>query len=203
MSFGMRNFVVAVLMISMGLTAMAQEIPTISAKVDPIPHAQAFVALEAGAASIKTNLPQELDKKGNSYSLLVGRIYGWNPLTFEGAIGFTQTHLEATSPSGTASKKEKDEVTVRSLALELTPRYRVFDGFDVAIKARLLLGSGVQFSPSDADKKNEAAFLVGPQLSYEFQAAQLIMGVRAAHLVDTSIKNRVLQTTTLGFTVGI
>ncbi len=197
MSLCIRNFAMTLLIAP---AAMAQEVPTVSAKVDPIPQSQIFMAMEGGTASIKTTMPQELDKKGSAYSLLVGRVYGWNPLTFEGSIGFAQTQLE--TPSNTVAAN-KEDVTVRSLALELVPRYRILNGFDVGVKARFLLGSGVQFSPTSADKKNEAAFLIGPQLGYEFQAPPLVIGVRAAHLVDASIKNRVLQTTTLGISVGI
>lgn len=158
------------------------------------------LGLDGGLASVKSNMASELDKKGSAYSLLAGAGVTTDFLNIELMIGLTQTKIKASSDTAKASEEDVD---VRNFTTDLAVRYRLPHAFEAGLATRVLIGEGAQFSPTSADKKGEMAVLLGPQVGYALPIEYLPVVLKLTHLVDVSIKNRVLQMTTFGVSLGL
>lgn len=149
-----------------------------------------YFGLDAGYAKVSSGAPAlELDKSGYQISAKALLSYYWDSWVMDFGPGYSFNRLRGNSAAAPAGTEIPVRIYTDNAFLELSPRYRAGENWQLGLAANLLMGSDVSFSEY-ASAKVSSAFLVGPRVDYETLGndRRWRFGVQA--LTDLNIQNR-------------
>lgn len=157
---------------------------------NPAPRNWLYFGFNGGISSVGVDdTINESDKSGYQFNLkLLGSRY-WRDWVLDLGVGYFYNQV---SGDDLASTLQDAEVTVRTRAgfVELSPRYRFDENWQVGPVFNALFGTDVSFDESETLNNKNFAFLIGPRLQYEIGDDSSRWRFGMQFMTDLNIANR-------------
>ncbi len=155
----------------------------------PVPRQWLYFGANAGYSSVNTSQRLESDKNGYQFNVkLLGSQY-WRDWVGDLGVGYFYNRVSGTDLTSNLINA-KVYVRTKAAFIELSPRYRFNENWQLGPVVNGLFGTDVSFDESETVDNKRFAFMAGARLQYEVGDNESRWRFGAQAMKDFNISNR-------------
>lgn len=149
-----------------------------------------YFGLDAGLAKLTSSVPaRELDKSGYGIHAKALLSYYWDSFLVDFGPGYSFNRIKGNSAFAPIGTEIPVRIYTDSAFIEVSPRFRLGDHWQLGLAADWYLGNDTSFSEF-ASELQKSTFFVGPRINYETLGNDSRWRFGAQAITDLNIGNR-------------